>query len=192
MDDCNIFEIWEEYKTSLLGYIKKRVTDEDDAKDILQDVLLKSYQYCSNGKTVIYLKSWLYKITQNTIIDFHKKANKTISFDIEIVETTDENSIIGEASDYIKVLLKLLPEDYATPLYMSDIEGIDQKTIAENLKLTLPNTKSRIQRARVKLKERFLECCVVSFGENGEMVSFDIKPQCTELQAERNKLENSL
>jgi RNA polymerase sigma-70 factor, ECF subfamily len=192
MDDCNIFEIWEEYKSSLLGYIKKRVTDEDDAKDILQDVLLKSYQYCSNGKTVIYLKSWLYKITQNTIIDYHKKNNKTISFSLDFVETDNEKSIIGEASDYIKVLLKLLSDDYARPLYMSDIDGIDQKVIAENLGLTLSNTKSRIQRARVKLKERFLECCEVSFGESGEMVSFDIKPQCAELQAEKNKLEKIL
>jgi RNA polymerase sigma-70 factor (ECF subfamily) len=190
MDDCNIFEIWEEYKSSLFGYIKKRVTDEDDAKDILQDVLLKSYQYCSNGKTVLYLKSWLYKITHNTIIDYHKKNNKTISFAVDFVERESEKSIIGEASDYIKVLLKLLPNDYATPLYMSDIDGTDQKTIAENLGLTLPNTKSRIQRARVKLKERFLECCVVSFGESGEMVSFDIKPQCKELQAEKKRLEN--
>ena len=192
MDDCNIFEIWEEYKSSLFGYIKKRVTDEDDAKDILQDVLLKSYQYCSKGKTVLYLKSWLYKITQNSIIDYHKKANKNISISFDVVEANSEKSILGEASDYIKVLLKLLPDDYARPLYMSDIEGIDQKTIAKNLELTLSNTKSRIQRARVKLKERFLECCVVSFGENGEMVSFDIKPQCSELQAEKNKLEKYL
>jgi RNA polymerase sigma-70 factor, ECF subfamily len=192
MDDCNIFEIWEEYKSSLFGYIKKRVTDEDDAKDILQDVLLKSYQYCSNGKTVLYLKSWLYKITQNSIIDYHKKANKNISISFDVVEANSEKSILGEASDYIKVLLKLLPDDFATPLYMSDIEGIDQKTIAENLELTLSNTKSRIQRARIKLKERFLECCVVSFGESGEMVSFDIKPGCSELQAEKNKLEKSL
>jgi RNA polymerase sigma-70 factor (ECF subfamily) len=192
MDDCNIFEIWEEYKSSLYGYIKKRVTDEDDAKDILQDVLLKSYQYCSNGKTVIYLKSWLYKITQNSIIDYHKKANKNISISFDLVEANGEKSILGEASDYIKVLLKLLPKDYATPLYMSDIEGISQENISKSLGLTLPNTKSRIQRARVKLKERFLECCVVSFGENGEMVSFDIKLQCTELQAEKNKLEKAL
>jgi RNA polymerase sigma-70 factor, ECF subfamily len=190
--DCNIFEVWEDYKSALLGYIKKRVTDHDDAKDILQDVLLKSYQYCSNGKTVLYLKAWLYKIAQNTIIDYHKKNNKTISFTLDIVEVNNEISIVGEASDYIKALLKLLPNNYATPLYMSDIEGIDQKVIAQNLGLTLPNTKSRIQRARVKLKERFLECCVVSFGENGEMISFDIKPQCTELQAEKNKIENSL
>jgi RNA polymerase sigma-70 factor (ECF subfamily) len=192
MDDCNIFEIWEEYKSSLFGYIKKRVTDEDDAKDILQDVLLKSYQYCSKGKTVLYLKSWLYKITQNSIIDYHKKANKNISISFDVVDANSEKSILGEASDYIKVLLKLLPDDYARPLYMSDIEGIDQKTIAKNLELTLSNTKSRIQRARIKLKERFLECCVVSFGESGEMVSFDIKPQCSELQAEKNKLEKSL
>jgi RNA polymerase sigma-70 factor (ECF subfamily) len=134
----------------------------------------------------------LYKITHNTIIDYHKKNNKSISFSLDLVETVDEKSIIGEASDYIKVLLKLLPDDYATPLYMSDIDGIDQKIIAQNLGLTLPNTKSRIQRARVKLKERFLECCVVSFGESGEMVSFDIKPQCTELLTEKNKLEKTL
>ena len=192
MDDCNIFEIWEEYKSSLFGYIKKRVIDEDDAKDILQDVLLKSYQYCSKGKTVLYLKSWLYKIAQNTIIDYHKKNSGTVAFTRDLVEENTEKSIVGEASDYIKALLKLLPNDYATPLYMSDIDGIDQKEIAEILGLTLPNTKSRIQRARVKLKERFLECCVVSFGESGEMVSFDIKPQCTELQAEKIKLEKSL
>ena len=192
MEHCNIFEVWEEYKASLLGYIKKRITDPDDAKDLLQEVLLKSYQYCSNGKTIIYLKSWLYKITQNAIIDYHKKNNKTISFDHELEETDDEKSILGEASDYIKVLLKLLPDDYALPLYMSDIDGVDQKAIAEKLNLTLPNTKSRIQRARVKLKERFLECCVVGFGESGEMVSFDIKPECTLLKEEKSRIENKM
>jgi RNA polymerase sigma-70 factor (ECF subfamily) len=86
------------------------------------------------------------------------------------------------------VLLKLLPEEYAKPLYMYDLENIDQKTIAEKLNLTLPNTKSRIQRGRVKLKERFLECCIVAFDTNGEMISFDIKPECTLLQDEKERL----
>ena len=141
MDDCNIFEIWEDYKSSLLGYIKKRVADNDDASDILQDVLLKSYQFCSKGKTVLHLKSWLYKITQNTIIDYYKKSNKNIPFDTDPQYEQNEHSLIGEASEYIKALLKLLPDEYATPLYMYDLEGIDQKTISENLNLTLPNTK---------------------------------------------------
>ena len=189
MKDCDIFEIWEEYKSSLLGYIKKRVTDNDDSKDILQDVLLKSYQFCAKGKTVLHLKSWLFKITQNTIIDYYKKNKKT-SLEFDLADEVVENSLIGEASEYIKALLKLLPEEYAIPLYMYDLENINQKVIAEKLNLTLPNTKSRIQRGRLKLKERFLECCIVEFDENGEMISFDIKPDCKLLQDEKIKLKN--
>jgi RNA polymerase sigma-70 factor, ECF subfamily len=189
MKDCDIFEIWEDYKSSLLGYIKKRVANDDDAKDILQDVLLKSYQFCSKGKTVLHLKSWLFKITQNTIVDYYKK-NKNISFEIDLVDEINENSLTGEASEYIKALLKLLPDEYAIPLYMYDLENISQKEIAEKLHLSLPNTKSRIQRGRLKLKERFLECCVVEFDENGEMIRFDIKPDCKLLQDEKEKLKS--
>ncbi len=191
MENCNIFEVWEEYKSSLQGYIHKRVPDRDDAKDILQDVLLKSYQFCTNGKSILHLKSWIYKITQNTIIDYFKKTNKSLPFEQNPIYEENEVSLIGEASEYIKSLLKLLPEEYSTPLFMYDIEGIDQKTIANKLNLTLPNAKSRIQRGRVKLKEKFLECCVVKFGDSGEMITFDIKPGCGLLKEEQKKTESS-
>jgi RNA polymerase sigma-70 factor, ECF subfamily len=188
MEDCNIFDIWENYKSSLLGYIQKRVSDKQDAEDILQDVLLKSYQFCAKGKTVLHLKAWLFKITQNTIIDYHKKNKPHLVIEIDKADEAHGHSLVGEASEYIKELLKLLPEEYALPLYMSDLENMEQKAIAQKLNLTLSNTKSRIQRGRLKLKERFLECCVVAFDENGEMIGFDIKPQCKELQAEKKRL----
>jgi RNA polymerase sigma-70 factor (ECF subfamily) len=189
MPDCNIFEIWEEYKSALSRFILNRVPDEQEAKDLLQEVLLKSYQYCSKGKTVLYLKSWLYKIAANAIIDHYKKAGKFQPLDVDLVAENESGSMIGEASVYIRALLQLLPEEYAVPLAMYDLQDISQKAIAEKLSLTLVNTKSRIQRGRIKLKERFLECCAVAFDENGEMISFDIKPQCKELQAEKMRLE---
>jgi RNA polymerase sigma-70 factor, ECF subfamily len=188
MKDCNIFDIWENYKSSLLGYIQKRVSDKQDAEDILQDVLLKSYQFCAKGKTVLHLKAWLFKITQNTIIDYYKKSKPHLVIEIDRADEVNGHSLVGEASEYIKELLKLLPEEYALPLYMSDLENMEQKAIAQKLNLTLSNTKSRIQRGRLKLKERFLECCIVEFDENGEMIGFDIKPQCKELQAEKKRI----
>jgi RNA polymerase sigma-70 factor (ECF subfamily) len=194
MADCNIFEIWEQYKNALHSYIRIRVADQNDAQDILQDVLLKSYGFCAKGKTVVHLKSWLYKITQHTIIDYYKHSSHNSQLGIDFEETNKNNgtSIIGEASDYIKELLKLLPQEYATPLFMYDIEGTEQKIIAQRLNLTLSNTKSRIQRARIKLKERFLECCLVEFDKNGEMSSFDIKPHCKELQAVKQRLAENI
>ncbi|NHA02153.1 sigma-70 family RNA polymerase sigma factor [Mucilaginibacter sp. HC2] len=187
--DCNIFEIWEEYKSSLYRFILNRVLEEEEAKDLLQEVLLKSYQYCSKGKTVFYLKSWLYKIATNTIIDYYKKAGNRQPLVDDLIAEENNGSVIGEASVYIKALLRLLPDEYAIPLAMYDLGDISQKDIAQKLDLSLTNTKSRIQRGRVKLKERFLECCAVTFDENGEMISFDIKPQCKELQAEKMRLE---
>ncbi len=187
--DCNIFEIWEEYKSSLYRFILNRVPEEEEAKDLLQEVLLKSYQYCSKGKTVFYLKSWLYKIATNTIIDYYKKAGNRQPLVDDLMAEENNGSVIGEASVYIKALLRLLPDEYAIPLAMYDLGDISQKDIAQKLDLSLTNTKSRIQRGRVKLKERFLECCAVTFDENGEMISFDIKPQCKELQAEKMRLE---
>lgn len=189
MEDCNIFEVWENYKAALYLFILKRVKDQDMSKDILQEVLLKSYQYCSKGKTVVYLKSWLFKIAINTIVDHLKKENRHEELNGELIEEERSESLAGEASLYIKTLLKLLPDDYAKPLEMYDLENISQKEIAVKLNLSLTNTKTRIQRARTKLKELFLQCCDVSFSENGEMVSFDIKPHCKELQAEKARLE---
>jgi len=185
MDHCNIFKIWEEYKSSLLGYINKRVDNQEDAKDILQEVLLKSYHYCIKGREIIYLKSWLYKITQNTIVDYYKKSNSNQELYLDIIDDKEQNSALEDASNHIKSLLKLIPEKYAMPLYMSDIDGITPKDIAVSLGLTLSNTKSRIQRARIKLKEKFLECCVIGFGANGDIISFEVKQQCVEIQMKK-------
>jgi len=187
--DCDIFEVWEEYKNGLYRFILKRIGDEDDAKDILQDVLLKSYQFCAKGREVLYLKAWLFKIAQNAVADYYKKKPQHEGYPAELIGEETAASMVGEASAYIMALLKLLPVEYAEPLRMYDLEDINQKEIAQQLKISLVNAKSRIQRARVKLKERFLECCVVEFGDNGEMISFDIKPQCSELVAEKNRLE---
>jgi RNA polymerase sigma-70 factor (ECF subfamily) len=188
--DCDIFEIWEEYKSALYRFILNRIPDEQEAKDLLQDVLLKSYQYCAKGKTVLYLKSWLYKITANTIIDHYKKAGKFQPIVSDMVSEEDGISVMGEASVYIRALLRLLPKEYALPLAMYDLENMSQKYIAQRLGLSLSNTKSRVQRGRTKLKERFLECCTVVFDDNGEMISFDIKPLCKDLQAEKMRLQN--
>jgi len=187
--NCDIFEVWEEYKGGLYGFILKRIGNEGDAKDLLQEVLLKSYQFCAKGKEVLYLKAWLFKIAQNCIADYYRKNQHHEDYPADLAIEEASVSMVGEASIYIKALLKLLPDEYALPLQLYDLEDINQKKIAQQLNLTLVNTKSRIQRARVKLKERFLECCVVEFGDNGEMIRFDIKPQCTELMVEKSRLE---
>ena len=61
----------------------------------------------------------------NTVIDYLKKENKFTNEVTEIFEV-DENNTFKEADEFVKPLIKLLPDKYAIPLLLADIEGINQ------------------------------------------------------------------
>jgi RNA polymerase sigma-70 factor, ECF subfamily len=188
--NCYVPDLWMEHKDALRSFILKRVQNKEDTDDILQDVLLKVYNFCMSKSGVGNVRSWLFQIAHNTIVDRTRKK-PFVSASEELPEVTDEiqNDAYREAVEYILPMIGLLPKEYAIPLRMSDIEGLKQSEIAEQLNLGLSATKSRIQRARQMLKEIFVECCVMETTADGKLVSFDIKAGCKPLQAHKINLK---
>jgi RNA polymerase sigma-70 factor (ECF subfamily) len=189
--NCNVPAIWQEYKEALYRYIVKRVKDNTIAEDILQEVLLKVYGFCLSKSGVQNLKSWLFQIAQNTIADYYRKNKTTISeeyIEEQVVEQED-NAAFLEAQQYILPMLAFLPEEYATPLKMYDIDNKKQADIARELNLTLSATKSRIQRARQLLKAEFITCCRFETDKQGNLISFQIKASCEPLQNLKKQIE---
>ena len=87
---------------------------------------------------------------------------------------------------YLRPLLSLLPEHYATPLRLADLEGMKQQDIADRVGLGLSAVKSRIQRARVMLREKIVECSHLELDEAGRPVDFAIRADCACLQDPRS------
>lgn len=186
--NCDVPALWLEHKLALKNYIFKRVKDEDLANDILQEVLLKVYSFCLKTSGVKNVKSWLYQIAHNAMIDhFRKEAkNGTLNKEIEM-QQEDENLAFKEALEYIMPLIDFLPKKYAVPLKMADIDDMKQAEIAEKLNLSLSATKSRIQRGRNLLKAEFITCCHFETDASGGLLSFEIKDSCTPLQQMKKK-----
>jgi RNA polymerase sigma-70 factor, ECF subfamily len=181
--NCDVPALWEEHKAALKNYIRKRIKDEDVAKDILQDILMKVYQFCMSKSGVRNVRSWLFQIAHNTIIDYYRQQNK-MAYEIpEVIEEANDTKAYEEASTFILPMIQFLPEEYATPLKMADIDGLKQAVIAEKLGLSLTATKSRIQRARQLLKSEFITCCHFETDKNGQLISFEVKDNCAPLQA---------
>lgn len=69
------------YGKSLLGFIRRRVKNDADAEDILQDVW---YQFSSviNSEPIEQTGAWLYRVARNKIIDRHKKHTETLLDDM--------------------------------------------------------------------------------------------------------------
>lgn len=175
---CDIYTIWETYQIDLKSYVRKRVSNENDVNDIMQSVLIKITNYCETKNNVEYMKPWLYKVTQNTIIDFYKKSKRiTTNADFEHLHLQNDQDYDENIFIWLHNFIDKLPTKYSEPLILSDIKGKSQKKIAEQLGLTLTATKSRIQRARRKLREKFDECGTVDPSKN-QLFSYTITKAC--------------
>ncbi|WP_029033678.1 sigma-70 family RNA polymerase sigma factor [Salinimicrobium terrae] len=181
--NCDVPALWLEHRTALKNYILKRVKDQELANDILQEVLLKVYKFCLSNSGVRNVRSWLYQIAHNTMVDYFRKESKKgkSGKELEFFEE-DENLAFKEALEYIQPLISFLPPEYAVPLRMADLEGMKQAEIAQHLNLSLTATKSRIQRARTLLKAEFITCCHLETDTTGGILFFSIKDSCTPLK----------
>ncbi|MBC3538653.1 RNA polymerase sigma factor [Rufibacter sediminis] len=136
--------------------------DSDDAKDLVQETLLKAFVNRDRFKAGTNLKAWLYTIMRNTFINHYNKVTKRSSN----VDTTDYiqthpsddrmiavNRASGDfALNDIYAAIDNLPEELRTPFMMYYV-GYKYLEIAEKLKLPIGTVKNRIHLARKELKQ---------------------------------------
>lgn len=185
--------IWNTYNSHLLNFVKSKIEDKIHAEDILQEIGLKLYAVLNKGEKINNYKSWLFQVARNLIIDYYRKEKVKKNRESTYSEINDEGTCVCDLSSF--VIQNYLPKKYGIPLYKSDIEKKSQKVIANELNISLPAAKSRIQRARVKLKELIEECVTITYNKNGTIVDYQLKNTCEipkELQEEIKRINLTL
>src|ERR1700739_4192631 len=76
----NIADTITAYSKRLLGFIRKRVSNKEDAEDILQDVF---YQFAGNTEPIEQVTSWLFTVARNRITDSYRKQKLPLIDDIQ-------------------------------------------------------------------------------------------------------------
>lgn len=78
----------------------------------------------------------------------------------------------AELATCLSSLLNQLPDDYRAALVLTAVEGLKQRDLAARLGLSLSGAKSRVQRARSKLKKLLFACCDVEFDRRGNVLAY--------------------
>lgn len=164
----NITSVINNYSRRLLGFIRKRVNNEADAEDILQDVF---YQFIGNPQPIEQVTAWLFTVARNKITDKQRKkkpesletvygaGEDDIAFDwTEIFfddadnpETAYLRNLFWETLDNA---LNELPAEQREVFVMNEMEGIPFKDIAEKTGLTVNTLLSRKRYAVLHLRDR--------------------------------------
>lgn len=159
-------------------FIRKKVANEQDVEDILQDVFLKIYSNIDQVKDNDRIYAWVYQITRNSIADYYRKKRDAVEFlDLTGESITDnaEDEIINGLVLCLKNMIDSLPDKYKQAIMLTELGGLTQKELAQKLCISISGAKSRVQRGRNMLKEKFFECCKFQFDAYGNIVEYQHK-----------------
>ncbi len=168
--------LWEEFNIPLKSFIKRRVNNEQDVEDILQNVFLKIYNNINNLLDTKKLHSWVYAIAKNSIIDFYRTERHDLYItclpeDI-LGEVEDDQTLNKEISQCLDIMIQFLPEKYKQAIILTEFQNLTQKELANKVGLTVSGAKSRVQRAQLLLKEMLLNCCTLEIDHRGNIIDY--------------------
>jgi RNA polymerase sigma-70 factor (ECF subfamily) len=170
--------VWLEYQPNLHRFIRSRISDDAATDDILQNVFLKMHFGLASLKEETKLKSWLYQIARNAIIDYFRSQKPTVEIP-EWLSQPDEADPSEEArhelSECLQPMIQLLPKNYREAVTLSALKGLKQMEVAQTQGISVSGAKSRVQRGRALLKEMLVECCRLEFDHRGRMSGYQRK-----------------
>ncbi|RBQ11306.1 sigma-70 family RNA polymerase sigma factor [Pedobacter miscanthi] len=161
MDQNEFSLIASKHETALHSHALKFTRDEDEAKDLVQDTLLKGIRFCANFDKGTNIRGWLYVIMRNTFINNYRKDQKKQALIVQEEEITSPslmNSSTRNSSgstfmmEDIRRALTSIPEAYSYP-FQRYFEGYKYEEISEELGIPLGTVKTRIHQARLMLKK---------------------------------------
>lgn len=151
---------WYELESLLFGFAMKLTRNKEDAKDLMQETVLKAYHNRNKFKINTNFKAWTTTIMRNAFINSYRKkrTRNKVEAPIEDFLYSLENKAsedMADASIKVKDLhhtLDTLSETYRVPFLMF-FRGYEYKEIAERLHVPIGTVKSRIYSARQNLKK---------------------------------------
>ncbi len=165
------------FQNELLSYVIRKVKDRSVAEDIVHDVFLKVQMRSTDLKDDTKAIGWIFRITQNTIIDHYRSQSKTINAS-DLDWESDERDLNACVERCVEEKLATLPEKYREAFELSEVQGVSQLDLAKRLNISYSGAKSRVQRARQMLKDRLENDYLVKLDKYGNVVTCKNRIPC--------------
>jgi RNA polymerase sigma-70 factor (ECF subfamily) len=174
-DDDAAFELAERYSARIRQLALRHVRNEEDADEVVQDVLLKVCRSIDSFRGDSALSSWIYRITFNTSMSrlrTTRAARQEVEFPLvapagsdgvrapDLADWSslgDDETLRGELRQKLVKALAGLPPIYRVPVLLRDIHGLSTEQASAALSVNGETLKSRLHRGRMILRDRLAE-----------------------------------
>ena len=164
------------HQQPLINFIARYINDRDGAEDLAQETFVRIFKASPRYKPgQAHFKTWMYHIAANLCKNELRNRGRRNRYRVDnVIEGNGDSERIDliesapadaafqpevalerkELHDAIQSAIAELPEQYRAPLVLRDLQGLSYDEISETLGLRSGTTKSRINRARLMLKDK--------------------------------------
>jgi RNA polymerase sigma-70 factor (ECF subfamily) len=142
-------ELFERYKNSIYGYVRRRIGDPGRAEEITQDVFMALVQHRNGYRVTASFRTYLYRIALNRIASEHRKKKER--------DPLPENHPAAPGGDpaavqQVREALAQLELQQREIVMLREYEGLSYDEIAHVLKVPVGTVRSRLFRAKMALR----------------------------------------
>lgn len=175
---------WQAHEGELLGYLRHRLPDGYAAEDLLQDVFVKAMRQGEGFCSLANPRAWLFQVARNAVIDRARVGKVQVPLDevgLQLEAPAPEAIVPVDAlASCVARVLGELPVADAAILRACDLGGQSQREFAEQHGLSLAAAKSRLLRARRRLRDQLSTACQVHFNDDGSVGGHVPRPPTTD------------
>jgi len=150
-----------EHLDALYNFAMYLTRNPPEADDLVQETYLRAFRFSHRFQPGTHLRAWLFQILRNTFLTFYRLRERESALAEDGVPTWDvpmfhdapeESAAAVEAHTDLERALRRLPEEFRTVLLLAEVEGMALEDVARVLACPVGTVKSRIFRAKERLR----------------------------------------
>jgi RNA polymerase sigma-70 factor (ECF subfamily) len=147
--------LYDRHSPRIYAYCRKVFGDNQAKDDAFQEAFIKLYETGVSGREVQNVQGYLLKIARNLCLNEKNRKYNTskVSKELDIFPSFDISYEKKELMELIDMAMNKLPDDYKEALVLREMHGYSYVEIAEIVKTTMPVIRTRIYRAKIKVRD---------------------------------------
>lgn len=171
-----LLDVWAAHEVELRRFLRRHSPSASDAEDVLQDVFLKALLQEERFCALHNPRAWLFEVARNALADQGRRTRPVVSLPEDLAAPEFDLSEVDRLAGCMPRVLSELSSEDREAIELCDIGGMTQRAFAELKGLSLPGAKSRVQRARQRLRSQLLCACKVVLDEHQHVCCFVPRP----------------
>jgi RNA polymerase sigma-70 factor (ECF subfamily) len=163
---------WQLHEHEIYGWLLKQSDSPVDADDLLQETFLRAIRQQGKFCAIENARAWLFDVARHLVIDRSRRQRPMFQLHDELAMQQSELDAVDSLAGCLPWVLEKLTRTDRDIIKLCDLEGMKQADFAARHGLTLAATKSRLLRARARLRLRLSQDCQVRLDDHGRVCCF--------------------